>query len=145
MYRGLFWPNVAMRARERWILLTCWLPEHLGLWRDPIGGSRMGSTGSGWEWAFSFQFNSWPASRLSRCQSFDWVRVQLLLILNCFESTFSPKFGFDGEWRNYTFFIYNSVLERSMVNDGDRAMVAIWNAIVLDYNTNSNNRCKVEY
>ena len=40
---------------------------------------------------------------------------------------------------------YNSGLERSMVNDGDQAMVAIWNAIVLDYNTNSNNRCKVEY
>ena len=28
-----------------------------------------------------------------------------LIILNCFESTFSPKFGFDGEWRNCTFFI----------------------------------------
>ena len=33
---------------------------------------------------------------------------------------------------------YNSLLERSMMNDGDRAMVAIWNAIVLDYKTNSN-------
>ncbi len=67
-----------------------------------IGGSRMGSTGIGWEWAFSLKFISLPASWLSRYQSFDWVRV---LILNCFKSTFSPKFGFDGEWRNCAFFI----------------------------------------